>query len=183
MDPGPLPDWVPSIAAPGDDVGTTGAAVDAAVGIAIESASRGHGPFGSVIVDADGVLVESGFNHVIAGLDSTAHAEIHAIRRAEQRLEMHDLGEPDRAPLTLYASCEPCVMCFGAIYWSGLSRVVAAASAEQAEALGFLEGPVTPQMWERARGEKDVTYERGVRGELDPARPFEVYETEDGEIY
>lgn len=178
-----LPDWAREIAAPGDAVGSDEDLLDRAVAIACESARRDHGPFGSVIADAEGTVVAAGHNHVVHGRDSTAHAEIHAIRRAEANLDTHDLSQPQQAPLTLYASCAPCVMCFGALYWSGLDRVVAAASSEQAEALGFMEGPVTEAMWARAREEKNLAYEPGVAGQRDPAEPFRIYEEQGGTIY
>ena len=42
----------------------------------------------------------------------------------------------------LFTSCEPCAMCLGATLWSGVHRVVIAASRDDAIAIGFDEGPV-----------------------------------------
>lgn len=179
----PLPAWVEAITAPGERVSDDRAAIDAAIEIATQSAREGNGPFGALIVDAERTVVATGWNRVIEVTDSTAHAEIEAIRAAEVRLGTHDLAAPERAPLTLFSSCAPCVMCFGAIYWSGLARVVAAASAEAAEQLGFQEGPVTEAMWATAREDKGITFEPDAKTTRDPDEPFRVYQNNDGPLY
>ncbi len=89
------------------------------------------GPFGSLVVQ-DGNIVSEGWNKVTSTNDPTAHAEIVAIRRSCSQLGTFDLGG-----CVLYASCEPCPMCMGAIYWSGITRVVFGASRYDAEAIGF----------------------------------------------
>lgn len=179
----PLPDWARRHAEPGDVLQDDAQLIDAAVAIACESAERSNGPFGAVIADEDGRIIAAGFNHVVAGRDSTAHAEVHAMRRAQQRLDTHDLGATERGPLTMYASCEPCIMCFGAVYWSGLDSFLAAASADEAEAIGFMEGPVTDNMWARAREDKGIELKRNVTGQRDPGEPFRIYERSEGIIY
>lgn len=103
---------------------------------AIRLARRGvatdrGGPFGAVVV-VGGVVVGRGQNEVTSDLDPTAHAEVQAIRDACQ-----NLGDFRLTGGTLYASCEPCPMCLGAIYWSRLERVVYAASRADAAAVGF----------------------------------------------
>jgi tRNA(Arg) A34 adenosine deaminase TadA len=57
--------------------------------------------------------------------DCTGHAEVNAVRAAWQVRPAHGLKKA-----TLYSSAEPCAMCAGAIYWSGISRVVYALSEE-----------------------------------------------------
>jgi len=42
----------------------------------------------------------------------------------------------------LFTSCEPCAMCLGATLWSGVSRIVCGATKDDAQAIGFDEGPV-----------------------------------------
>jgi tRNA(Arg) A34 adenosine deaminase TadA len=102
---------------------------------AIETAtigiSDGGGPFGSVIVK-DGRIISEAFNRVVLNNDPTAHAEILAIRQASSVLHSHDLSE-----CTLYSSCEPCPMCLGAIYWSGIKKVVYSCDRTDAENAGF----------------------------------------------
>lgn len=95
------------------------------------SADGRHGPFGAVVA-RDGVAVGEGWNGVVARHDPTAHAEVAAIRAAGDRLGTHLLDD-----CVLYASCEPCPMCLGAVYWARIPRVVYAASAVDAREAGF----------------------------------------------
>ena len=89
------------------------------------------GPFGCVIVHDSRVIAE-GFNMVIAANDPTAHAEIVAIRKACQVLKNFQLRDCE-----IYASCEPCPMCLGAIYWSRPARVIYANTRLDAAAIEF----------------------------------------------
>ncbi len=93
--------------------------------------SRAGGPFGAVIV-RDGVILAEGVNQVTSSLDPTAHAEIVAIRAA-----CHKLGDFQLTGCEVYTSCEPCPMCLAAIYWARASRIIYAASREDAAAAGF----------------------------------------------
>jgi guanine deaminase len=102
-----------------------------AIALACENVAAGGGPFGAVIVRGGAVLAE-GVNRVTALCDATAHAEVSAIRAAGRALATHDLSG-----CTIFASCEPCPMCLGAILWARLDRVVYAASQADAAAAGF----------------------------------------------
>jgi tRNA(Arg) A34 adenosine deaminase TadA len=102
-----------------------------AVEIAGKGMNVGGGPFGAVIVK-DGKIVSEAYNKVVLSNDPTAHAEILAIRQAASILKTHDLNK-----CTLYTSCEPCPMCFGAIYWAGIKNVVYASDRTDAEEAGF----------------------------------------------
>lgn len=126
--------------------------------IALENVRRGGGPFGTVIIDGSGLLCAAGSNRVVPAADSTAHAEILAIRRAELRLGSHDLSQAAGGPFSLYSTAAPCIMCFGAIWWSGLSAVYAAASQETIEALGFEEGPPHCFDWPALSRAKGTSY-------------------------
>ncbi|CAA7015829.1 unnamed protein product [Microthlaspi erraticum] len=88
-------------------------------------------PFGAVIVHKNRILV-SCHNMVLKYKDPTAHAEIVAIREACKKLKEIKLSECE-----IYASCEPCPMCFGAIHLSRIKRLVYGAKAEAAVAIGF----------------------------------------------
>lgn len=99
---------------------------------ALQGMSAGDGgPFGAVIVKDD-IIIAVGHNTVLASKDSTAHAEIVAIRRAEQALDTHDLSGCE-----LYTTCYPCPMCLGAIMWARIARVYFGCSTEEAAAIGF----------------------------------------------
>ena len=64
--------------------------------------------------------------------DPTAHAEIVAIREAGRKLRTFELNDCE-----LYTSCEPCPMCFGAIYWARLARTYFGTTSADASAVGF----------------------------------------------
>ena len=103
-----------------------------AIGLAQEGVEKGAGgPFGCVIVK-DGVIVGKGHNQVTSTNDPTAHAEVVAIRDACANLDTYQLTGCD-----LYASCEPCPMCLGAIYWSRPRRVIFACTRHEASDAGF----------------------------------------------
>lgn len=88
--------------------------------------SEDGGPFGAVVVK-NGKIIAEGKNLVTANDDPTAHAEIVAIRKACEALNSHQL-----AGCEIYASCEPCPMCLGAIYWARPAAVYYAASRQDA---------------------------------------------------
>ena len=89
------------------------------------------GPFGAVVVK-DGRILSRGWNRVTTSNDPTAHAEVVAIREACAVLNSFSLQGCE-----LYASCEPCPMCLGAIYWSRVDRLFFAASRQDAASAGF----------------------------------------------
>ncbi|KAF0912359.1 hypothetical protein E2562_014016 [Oryza meyeriana var. granulata] len=103
---------------------------------AVEEAYRGvdcghGGPFGAVVVRNDEIVV-SCHNMVLDYTDPTAHAEVTAIREACKKL-----GKIELSDCEMYASCEPCPMCFGAVHLSRIKRLVYGAKAEAAIAIGF----------------------------------------------
>ena len=102
-----------------------------AIDLAKKSVVDGGGPFGAVIVKNDTIISEAS-NRVVLDNDPTAHAEILSIRQASSQLKTFDLNE-----CILYSSCEPCPMCLGAIYWSGIRKVVYSSDRTDAEKAGF----------------------------------------------
>jgi guanine deaminase len=102
-----------------------------AVKLAEDGIEKGGGPFGAVIVRNREIISEA-TNIVVQSSDPTAHAEIVAIRKASKTLGTHDLHD-----CILYSSCEPCPMCLGAIYWSGIKTVYFAADRKDAASAGF----------------------------------------------
>lgn len=89
------------------------------------------GPFGCVIVKENEIIGE-GYNMVTAINDPTAHAEVVAIREACKKL-----GSFLLTGCEVYASCEPCPMCLGAIYWARPELVVYANTRKEAAAIEF----------------------------------------------
>jgi tRNA(Arg) A34 adenosine deaminase TadA len=103
-----------------------------AIALALENVRNGNGgPFGALIVK-NGRIIAEGANHVTSANDPTAHAEIVAIREACRTLGTFQLTDCD-----LYCTCEPCPMCFGAIYWARPTRVFYASTAADAAIAGF----------------------------------------------
>jgi len=94
--------------------------------VELAAAAREHGnhPFGSLLVDGDGNVVLEAENTVVTEHDCTAHAELNVVREAVASFDAEQLGAH-----TLYTSTEPCAMCAGAIFWSGIGRVVFALSS------------------------------------------------------
>ena len=103
-----------------------------AIQLSIENVVSGRGgPFGAVIVKS-GEIIAEGVNCVTGANDPTAHAEIIAIRAACKKLGVFELRDCE-----LYASCEPCPMCLGAIYWARPARVYFGGTAADASSAGF----------------------------------------------
>lgn len=85
--------------------------------LAEQSRQEGHHPFAALVVNAQGEVIAEATN--ASSSDRTAHAEMNALRLASTRYSPAQL-----AGATLYSSAEPCAMCAGGIYWSGIGRVV-----------------------------------------------------------
>jgi len=90
-----------------------------AIELSAAARARGNRPFGAVIASADGRVLAEAINSNTESGDCTAHAEVNALRDATPKHPRELL-----ATATMYASGEPCVMCAGAIFWSGIARVV-----------------------------------------------------------
>ena len=63
----------------------------------------------------DGEVLLRVENSVFTGHDMTNHAEMNLVKLSAQSYDTAFLAD-----CTLYTSTEPCAMCAGAIYWSGL---------------------------------------------------------------
>lgn len=87
--------------------------------IALSAQSRGqrNHPFAALVIAADGEVLAEAMN--ACGVDCTCHAEMNAVRSVSARFSALELRDA-----TLYSSAEPCAMCAGGIYWSGIGRVV-----------------------------------------------------------
>ncbi len=105
--------------------GTARADDERFMSLALAEAVLGDFPFGAII-EKSGLVLAKGHNSGKTTNDPTAHGEMMAIRNFVAK---HPAGELKDA--TIYTSGEPCPMCMAAIIWSGLSRVVFAASIEE----------------------------------------------------
>ncbi|MGC5616657.1 nucleoside deaminase [Georgenia sp. Z1491] len=84
----------------------------------------GRHPFAATVVAADGrPLAEAANRSTGPDGDPTQHAELLAVASAARAV-----GPEGMRGSTLYTSAEPCAMCAGAAYWTGIDRVVYALS-------------------------------------------------------
>lgn len=115
--------------------------MERAIDLAVRNVQTGTGgPFAALVVHEGHVIAEA-TNTVTSSNDPTAHAEVSAIRIACATLRSFQLAGCD-----LYASCEPCPMCAGAIYWARLSRVFYAGTRADAAAAGFDDNTIYEEL-------------------------------------
>ncbi|MBG9732801.1 tRNA adenosine(34) deaminase TadA [Paenibacillus alvei] len=104
--------------------------------MAIEEAHKaeaiGEVPIGAVVVHQN-EIIGRGYNLRETSLDSTAHAEMIAIREASEHLQAWRLLD-----CTLYVTLEPCPMCAGAIVQSRVPTVVYGTTDPKAGCAGTL---------------------------------------------
>ncbi len=106
--------------------------------IAIEEAyagiKHGHGgPFGAVIVK-DGEILSRAHNTVLLDGDPTRHAETRAISIAAKKLGTYDLTGCE-----IYSTTESCPMCFSAVHWARIDRIIYGTQIDDVKKLGFNE--------------------------------------------
>ncbi len=144
-----LPDWIV------EEVDSAGAVFDSlearmafVIRLARRNVAEGGGPFGAAVFEIEsGRLVAPGVNLVVPLSCSLAHAEAVAIAVAQQVCASYDLGASHLPPMELVTSAQPCIQCYGNLWWSGLRRVVIGATKDDVEELtGFAEGPL-PDNW------------------------------------
>lgn len=106
------------------------------------------GPFGCVVVK-DGKIIAEGHNSVTGTNDPTAHAEMVAIRNACKELNTFQLDD-----CVIYTSCEPCPMCFGAIYWARPKKVYFACTKEDAAEIDFDDQFIYDELDKKSENQK-----------------------------
>ena len=103
-----------------------------------EGVRNGKGPFYAEIYDANGNLVISSSNSVVKDNCCLHHAEINTIKKAHEKFKEYSLAPEN---LTIYINAEPCIMCAGAIMWSGIKTVYFGVPSSEVERItGFDEG-------------------------------------------
>lgn len=105
--------------------------MERAVELALQNIAQGGQPFGAVLVKGDEIIGE-GVNELHLRPDSTGHAELLALRRAQEQL-----GSIDLRGTVMYASGAPCPMCFGAMAMAGVDKAYYANSLADAMAVGL----------------------------------------------
>lgn len=143
-----------------------------AVELATENVKNGGGPFGAVIVLADGTVYE-GVNRVTDLNDPTAHAEVTAIRNAcagEKTFTLEGKGA------VLYSSCEPCPMCLGAALWSRVDRVIFGADRFDAANAGFDDAEFY-RILDTGSAASQISLHPSVKAMV--AQPFKAWEAQE----
>ena len=107
------------------------------MGLALREAEKNlsdmrGGPFGACIVKSRRILAIA--RNTVLKNDATAHAEINAIRKASRKLGTYDLSE-----CVIYSTTEPCPMCFAAIHWARIKRIIYGTKTSDSIKLGFNE--------------------------------------------
>ena len=102
---------------------------------AIARRARAHGnrPFGALLIAGNGAVLAAAENSQMSDEQVLAHAEMNLLHRAVREFTPDVL-----AASTLYTSAEPCAMCAGAIFWSGVSRLVFGLSGDRLHELSGL---------------------------------------------
>lgn len=92
--------------------------------IAIDISKNSKTPYGAIIVKDDKIIgrSDSGVN----GDKLYHHAEYKAIQDAIEKQSLHD----QLCGATIYSSCEPCLMCLGAILYEGITKIVFGATIQ-----------------------------------------------------
>jgi len=178
-----LPEWVNDFIQESDDVFPD---VEARMGLAIDLARlniehKTGGPFGAAVFDQSGRLIAPGLNLVTTANCSILHAEMVALALAQRVLGRFDISDGGKHRYDLVASTEPCAMCFGAVPWSGVKRLICGARDEDARAIGFDEGPKLAD-WKKALEIRGIAVIRDVL-RADAAKILKAYAETGGSIY
>ncbi|MFH1588241.1 MAG: nucleoside deaminase [Candidatus Diapherotrites archaeon] len=104
-----------------------------AISICRKGLKKGERPFGSAIY-LNEKLVAKAHNLVNSTNNPVMHAEINCISIASKKLK-----EKDWKKCVLFSTCEPCPMCFSAIHWAGIKKIVFGAGITDAKKAGFNE--------------------------------------------
>ena len=157
-----LPEWVAEEVCLGQEIASEAERMAVAIKISRRQVVEGTGgPFGAVVCELDtGRVIGIGVNQVTNSCWSGAHAEFIAWTMAQETINSYDLGRDNS--VGLYSSAQPCVSCWGGVFWTGISRLVFAATKHDVEQYaGFDEGPL-PKDWDVALAKRGVS----VQGEL-----------------
>jgi tRNA(Arg) A34 adenosine deaminase TadA len=163
--------------------GTDAEKLDLTIALSRDNVEReAGGPFGAAVFEVpSGLLVAVGVNSVVRLRNSAFHAEMLALMMAQHQRQSFTLAASASPAHELVTSCEPCAMCLGATLWSGVTRLVFGARREDAEALGFDEGPVFPESYRYLR-ERGIEIVGGVR-RCEAQAVLHLYRSRGGTIY
>jgi tRNA(Arg) A34 adenosine deaminase TadA len=140
------------------------------------------GPFAAAVFEKEtGALVSLGVNLVTTQGLSILHAEMVALTVAQKKLGSYDLGAREMPQLELVTSTEPCAMCYGAVTWSGVRRLITGSRDTDVCSIGFDEGPRT-ESWKEELELRGIEVITDVLRD-DAARVLTDYLNQGGRIY
>ncbi|MFD2924561.1 nucleoside deaminase [Halobacillus naozhouensis] len=144
--------------------------MERAVELAAENVRESGQPFGAVLVE-DNKIVSEGVNELHKAYDVSGHAELLAIRRAQEQLQTNDLSG-----YTMYASGEPCPMCLSAMYFAGIEKVFYCASVENAVEAGLGKSKIIYEDLQKTKGERMLSMIQMPldEGEEDPMKLWKM---------
>lgn len=125
--------------------------LDQAIALAFENVEHGGRPFGAVVVK-DEKVIATGVNRMQADYDPTAHSELLALRAAGKALQ-----SPRLDGCSVYASGQPCPMCFAAMRMSGVDKIVFAYSNDQAEPYNLSTAKIAEEL------SKPISEQTGIK--------------------
>ena len=125
-----------------------------AVKLAVENVRDGGQPFGAVLVKNDRIISE-GVNELHKTFDISGHAELLAIRRAQEQWQTNNLSG-----CVVYASGEPCPMCLTAMYFAGIEKVYYCASIEDAAKAGLGKSKMIYEDLKKTKSERTLSMTR-----------------------
>ena len=103
-----------------------------------EGVKNGKGPFYAEIYEENGNFVVSSSNSVVEDNCALYHAEVNTLKKAFEKYKQYDLSPQN---LTIYINAEPCIMCAGALMWSGVKTIYFGVPSKDVERItGFDEG-------------------------------------------
>lgn len=143
--------------------------LDQAIRLAFYNVEQGGRPFGAVVVKG-GKVIATGVNRMQADCDPTAHAELLALRAAGKTLQ-----SPRLDGCEVYASGQPCPMCFAAMRMAGIEKIRFAYSNEQAEPFGLSTAKIAVELAKPLSAQTGISFEHSPP-ENDPEL-YQVWES------
>lgn len=95
------------------------------IDIAIEISKNAKYPYGAVVIK-DNKIIGRSDDKTLMETSMYSHAELEAIESASKNKNLYG----DLKGATMYVSCEPCMMCMGAILYEQFSKIVYAATLQ-----------------------------------------------------
>ncbi len=175
-----LPEWIKDINT-SSPLNTDKAKMEFCIDLANRNIKNNTGgPFGAAVFNMKtDELISLGVNVVVEQTCSSAHAEVMALTLAQEQIKSHRLEPTD---YVIFSSAQPCIMCFGAVMWSGVKKLVFGATKADVESItGFDEGPAIPN-WDKELISRNIEVVSGYMRK-EACTVLTDYKTMNGIIY